>query len=43
MGPGSNGNGIVIRRHDLTKFRQAIQPVNQQGQQPAANVPVINP
>ena len=22
MGPGANGNGIAIRRHDLTKFRQ---------------------
>jgi hypothetical protein len=27
MGPGVNGNGIAIRRHDLTKFRQlALQP-----------------
>jgi len=26
MGPGSNGNGIVIRRHDLTKFRQQVAP-----------------
>jgi hypothetical protein len=30
MGPGQNGNGIVIRRHDLTKFRQQV------GAQPAA-------
>ena len=22
MGPGVNGNGITIRRHDMTKFRQ---------------------
>ena len=22
MGPGQNGNGITIRRHDITKFRQ---------------------
>lgn len=22
MGPGEGGNGVVIRRHDLTKFRQ---------------------
>ena len=22
MGPGTNGNGVVIRRHDMTKFRQ---------------------
>jgi hypothetical protein len=29
MGPGQNGNGIVIRRHDITKFRQ------QAGAQPA--------
>jgi hypothetical protein len=28
MGPGANGNGIAIRRHDLGKFRQqaAAQP-----------------
>ena len=24
MGPGQNGNGIVIRRHDVTKFRQQV-------------------
>jgi hypothetical protein len=24
MGPGANGNGIVIRRHDVTKFRQQV-------------------
>ncbi|MDY3556572.1 hypothetical protein R5W24_005738 [Gemmata sp. JC717] len=24
MGPGQNGNGIVIRRHDMTKFRQQV-------------------
>ena len=23
MGPGGNGNGVVIRRHDLTSFRQS--------------------
>jgi hypothetical protein len=28
MGPGLNGNGIVIRRHDLTKFRQPA-PIGQ--------------
>ncbi len=27
MGPGQNGQGIVIRRHDLTRFRQAIPAV----------------
>jgi hypothetical protein len=26
MGPGVNGSGIVIRRHDLTKFRQQAAP-----------------
>jgi len=28
MGPGPNGNGMLIRRHDLTKFRQPA-PVGQ--------------
>ena len=27
MGPGANGNGILIRRHDLTKFRQQAAAV----------------
>src|SRR5262245_50615750 len=22
MGPGQNGNGVIIKRHDITKFRQ---------------------
>jgi hypothetical protein len=26
MGPGVNGSGIVIRRHDMTKFRQQVAP-----------------
>jgi hypothetical protein len=26
MGPGANGNGIAIRRHDLTTFRQVAAP-----------------
>jgi hypothetical protein len=32
MGAGANGNGIVIRRHDITKFRQqaGAQPGNPQ-------------
>ena len=39
MGPGANGNGVAIRRHDVTKFRH---------QQPAAapaggNLPVLQP
>jgi hypothetical protein len=24
MGPGADGNGVAIRRHDLTKFRQQV-------------------
>lgn len=43
MGPGLNGNGVVIRRHDITKFRQAVQPVNQQMPAPAGNLPVVRP
>jgi hypothetical protein len=34
MGPGVNGNGITIRRHDMTKFRQ-------QAAAPAANAPPV--
>ncbi len=26
MGPGVNGTGVVIRRHDLTSFRKATEP-----------------
>lgn len=40
MGPGINGNGITIRRHDMTKFRQqapAVQPAG--GEAPAAAMP----
>ena len=47
MGPGINGNGITIRRHDITKFRQ--QQAGQGNAVPAAgaalgdaNPPVIN-
>ena len=41
MGPGQNGSGVVIRRHDMTKFRQqapagAVPPVP-----PAAAAPVV--
>jgi hypothetical protein len=31
MGPGPNGAGIVIRRHDLTRFREAVAPVGGAG------------
>jgi hypothetical protein len=37
MGPGANGTGIAIRRHDLTKFRQ------QAAAQPAAGAPAPQP
>jgi hypothetical protein len=36
MGPGANGAGVAIRRHDMTKFRQVA------GQQPAPQAP-FNP
>jgi len=38
MGAGANGNGIVIRRHDITKFRQqaGAQPL------PGGNPPPPN-
>jgi hypothetical protein len=43
MGPGLNGNGVVIRRHDITKFRQPVQPGNLQVAQPDVNLPMIKP
>jgi hypothetical protein len=42
MGPGGDGNGIVIRRHDITKFRQAAQPGNNAAQ-PAVGLPGLAP
>lgn len=49
MGPGANGTGIAIRRHDITKFRQQ-QPAGGGNAAPvapavpgAAVPPVINP
>ena len=39
MGPGANGAGVVIRRHDLTSFRQTAPPA---GVAPAP-VPVAPP
>jgi len=35
MGPGPNGSGVVIRRHDVTKYRQ---PVAAGGAAPAGAV-----
>jgi hypothetical protein len=46
MGPGANGNGIAIRRHDLTKFRQQAAPgaVAPAGAAPGLpNLPVVQP
>jgi hypothetical protein len=46
MGPGANGNGIVIRRHDLTKFRQQVAAQPQPAAAPAPgnpNLPVLKP
>ena len=54
MAPGENNNGIVIKRHDLTKFRQQApaqpaQPLPAPGALPAPapgvnpNLPVIKP
>src|SRR5215471_8251764 len=37
MGPGQNGNGIVIRRHDITKFRQQAAALPQALPLPAGN------
>ena len=35
MGPGPNGSGVAVRRHDLTTFRKAADP--------AAAPPAANP
>ena len=35
MGPGLNGQGVSIRRHDQTSFRQTVQPAAAQEPQPA--------
>lgn len=44
MGPGPNGSGIVIRRHDMTKFREPAGDAAQAGAQvPAAGVAVPPP
>lgn len=45
MGPGVNGTGVAIRRHDITRFRTQVgaQPVGQPPVQPAqgGNLPVL--
>ncbi len=48
MGPGTNGAGLVIRRHDMTNFRQAPPPPAAPEVQPAAaglpaGVPIEQP
>jgi hypothetical protein len=50
MGPGANGNNIVIRRHDMTSFRQAAATPDAKlppGGDPAAGlpagVPIVSP
>lgn len=40
MGPGINGNGVTIRRHDLTSFRKAAEPVAAPAQGPMPGPPV---
>jgi hypothetical protein len=40
MGPGPNGTGISIRRHDMTTFRQVAAVTPAAGEQPA---PVAQP
>ena len=43
MGPGQGGNGVVIRRHDITKFRQQVGAAGAQGAGAEPNLPVLNP
>lgn len=46
MGPGANNSGVVIRRHDITKFRQQVAAAPAVGPQPqpgGAVLPVIRP
>jgi hypothetical protein len=42
MGPGANGSGVVIRRHDLTSFRKAAEPA-QPGPIGPASPPATGP
>ena len=41
MGPGQNGTGITIRRHDMTSFRAQAPAAVPAG--PAPAIPVVNP
>ena len=44
MGPGQNGNGVVIRRHDMTKFRQQAGAAAPAGNAtPGNNLPILGP
>ena len=45
MGPGANGSGIVIRRHDMTRFRQPAPgaAVPAAGAAPNGGLPVVPP
>lgn len=40
MGPAQAGNGVVIRRHDQTSFRQVVQPANAEAPAPAVPAPI---
>jgi hypothetical protein len=42
MGPGQNGSGIAIRRHDLAKFREQ-QALGNPPRQPGLALPLGNP
>jgi hypothetical protein len=42
MAPGQNGNGIVIKRHDVTKFRQ-VQGQAAPGGPANPNQPIMQP
>ena len=45
MGPGQGGSGIVIRRHDMTRFRQPAPgaAVPAAGAAPNVGLPVVPP
>ena len=43
MGPGQNGNGIAIRRHDITKFREQQPAAQPNPAQPGAALPAALP